>query len=506
VSESGPVLVALDGISKSFGSTRAVHEATIEVHAGELVGLIGHNGAGKSTTMRVINGEHRPDAGRIIVRGEDVTSSLTPGRALVLGIRSVPQELELPGNLQLREAAIFAGARAVGAGRGWRRRADRMIMAILGDIFPGHGMSAEQRIEHLSISQRQMIAIALSGLWAEDERATCLVLDEPTSSLDALSAESLYRWLRREAQDRGLAVLISTHKLHEVIRELDRAYIMADGVVVAERSMAGATRGDLVSAMHTRGLSKPAPLKPQEVTAAVSRAEDASHAGGISISGYTDDAIKIDDLRVAIGEVVGLGGLEGQGQKAVLRAIFAASRLPRHHPGIRVSGRLTFVSGDRATEGVFRQWSVERNLSVSALGALSRFGWIARAAERSLAETWHDALRVRGQLEDGITSLSGGTQQKVLVGRALADAPDVLLLDDPTRGVDEETKLEIHAIVNAQAGKGTAVLWYSTEAAELQRCQRVCVMLGGRVTDMLLTKTFDDDAFESRLVGASFAA
>ncbi|WP_159012936.1 ATP-binding cassette domain-containing protein [Acidisoma sp. S159] len=505
MSDRGPVLVALDGISKSFGSTRAVQSATIEVHAGELVGLIGHNGAGKSTTMRVINGEHQPDAGRMIVRGEEVTSSLTPGQALELGIRSVPQELELPGNLQLREAAIFAGARAVGAGRGWRRRADRMIMAILGDIFPGHGMSAEQRIEYLSISQRQMLAVALSGLWAEGELATCLVLDEPTSSLDAFSAESLYRWLRREAQSRGLAVLVSTHKLHEVIRELDRAYVMADGVVVAERSMAGATRGDLVSAMHSRGLSKPAPVKLQ-AEAAASQAEDRGHAGGISISSYSNDVIKLDDLRVANGEVVGLGGLEGQGQKAVLRAIFAASRLARHHSGIRVSGRLTFVSGDRATEGVFRQWSVERNLSVSALGVLSRFGWIARDAERSLAETWRDALRVRGELADGITSLSGGTQQKVLVGRALADAPDVLLLDDPTRGVDEETKLEIHAIVSAQAKKGTAVLWYSTEAAELKRCQRVCVMLGGRVTDMLLTKDLDDEAFESRLVGASFAA
>jgi ribose transport system ATP-binding protein len=506
VSDPGPALVALNGISKTFGSTRAVLEATIQVHAGELVGLIGHNGAGKSTTMRVINGEHRPDAGRIIVRGEDVASSLTPRRALELGIRSVPQELELPGNLQLREAAIFAGARAVGAGPGWRRRADRMIMAILGEIFPGHGMSAEHRIEHLSTSQRQMIAIALSGLWAEDERATCLVLDEPTSSLDALSAESLYRWLRREAQSRGLAVLVSTHKLHEVIRELDRAYVMADGVVVAERSMTGATRGDLVSAMHTRGLSKPAPIKLQEESPTVPHEDAKSRADGIAISGYADGAINISDLRVANGEVVGLGGLEGQGQKAVLRAIFAASQSPRHHPGIRVSGRLTFVSGDRATEGVFRQWSVERNLSLSALGILSRFGWIVRDDERSLADRWRDALRVRGELEDEITSLSGGTQQKVLVGRALADAPDVLLLDDPTRGVDEETKLEIHAIISAQAKKGTAVLWYSTEAAELQRCQRVCVMLGGKVTEMLLTKTLDEEAFESRLVGASFAA
>jgi ribose transport system ATP-binding protein len=499
-------LITLAGVSKSFGLNRAVRETSINIGNGELVGLIGHNGAGKSTTMRMINGEHRPDTGRIIIRGRDVSKDLTTRLALELGIRSVPQELDIPGNLQIREAATFFASQAVGTASGWRRRSERIIMSKIDEIFPDHGISAGQTVDSLSISQRQMLAIALSGLWADNEESTCLVLDEPTSSLDTSSADSLYRWLRREAATRGLATLISTHKLHEVIRELDRAYIMADGTVVAEKRMLGVTRGELVSAMQIHKTTRQKALQSQAEKISAIDAGHHSFNGEVSITKFADDDLLIDDFKVKPGEIIGLGGLEGQGQKALLRTIFSGALTSRNTQGLRTSGRVSFVSGDRVTEGIFRHWDVQKNLSIAALGLLSRLGWLSQRRERSLTRSWRQSLRVRGEASDGITTLSGGSQQKVLIGRALADPPDILLLDDPTRGVDEETKLEIYAIVKAQADLGTAVVWYSTESLELKRCQSICVMLGGRIVDEFQTAQLDDEAFESRMLGASFAA
>jgi len=500
---AGEPVIALEAVSKRFGSTQALNKVDIIVRAGELVGLIGHNGAGKSSAMKTIAGEYHPDSGTIRIRDTDRTAEMSPITALKLGIRCVNQELDLPGNLRVREAPIYAAPASIGRGAGWQGRAERRMMELLISIFPDSGISPWSRIEKLTISQRQMLAIALVGLWADDEVATCLVLDEPTSSLDTASAKLLYDWLRREARSRNLGVLVSTHKLNEVIGELDRAYVMTDGAVVSERAMAGTTRDDLVASMKT---SRARGMAAGSAVPAAGRGNSpaASCSGSIHVRNFQVDGLRVESFEVAGGEIVGLGGLEGQGQKRLLRAIFDTYRSAGRHPSIKVAGRAAFVSGDRGVEGMFSLWDVERNVSISTLDRLTRFGIVSGSLERKLANYWHQALGIKGGLEDRITSLSGGTQQKALVGRALARAPDILLLDDPTRGVDEETKLEINAIVRAQADKGTAVVWYSTETVELRRCCRVAIMLEGAISDTISTGGLNDRELEDRVLGSSF--
>jgi len=498
-------VVRLSKISKTFGRTKALSDVSLEIRPGELVGLIGHNGAGKSTTMRTIAGEYHPDGGSVFVRGQDITSRHNAGLALDMGIRTVYQELELPGNLKIREAAVFAAPKAVGTLRGWRRRSERMIMERLQEIFPQSGIAAGQRIDRLSISQRQMLAIALAGLWPEKQPATCLILDEPTSSLDAFSAKGLYDWLRKEARQRGLGVLVSTHKLNEVVGELDRAYVMVDGQIASERPMKGTTSADLVAAMQHASASISTEKAEDVHVLSVETEGMAKASGSIAIRNLRSAGLSIDQLEINAGEIVGIGGLEGQGQKRLLRAVFAQASGYERDPSFAIKGQAAFVSGDRRTDGIFPLWNVESNLSVSCLSALSRMGLVSRLRERALVLKWHRRLRVKGTIDDPIVSLSGGTQQKVLVGRALAQIPDVLLLDDPTRGVDEQTKLEIFSLVKAQARSGTAVLWYSTETAELHRCDRVCVMNSGRIMDEILTKTADPRSFEDRVLGSSFS-
>lgn len=501
---AGNPVVALEGVSKRFGSTQALNNVDIVVRVGELVGLIGHNGAGKSSAMKIIAGEYHPDSGTVRIRGADRTAEMSPATALKLGVRCVNQELDLPGNLRVREAPIYAVPAAIGRGAGWQMRAELRMMGLLDTIFPNSGISPWSRIERLTISQRQMLAIALVGLWADSETATCLVLDEPTSSLDTASAKRLYDWLRLEARSRNLGVLVSTHKLNEVIGELDRVYVMADGAVVSEREMAGAARDELVASMKTsrvRGASAISSVP----AASGDNSSARSRAGSIRVRNLQRDALRIESFDVASGEIVGLGGLEGQGQKTLLRAIFDASKGSASRPWITVVGRSAFVSGDRSVEGIFPLWNVERNVSISTLNRLTRFGIVSDRLERKLAGRWHSALGIKGRVEDRITSLSGGTQQKALVGRALAQAPDVLLLDDPTRGVDEETKLEISAIIRAQADQGTAVVWYSTETVELHRCCRVAIMLGGAISNTMSSCGLSERELEDRVLSSSFS-
>ena len=323
------------------------------------------------------------------------------------------------------------------------------------------------------------------------------MLDEPTSSLDADATTTLYSWLRKRSNE-GLSAIVTTHRLNEMLTHLDRIYVMRDGKIIAEEPTSALTREKLISLMGGSHRSDSASEK-----AVVSKASTGDR-DKVSISGFSNGELKDISLEAKGGEIIGLVGLEGHGQRAVLEAIFrtATSRTPSAYRAIKVHGNIAYVSGDRVVAGIFKFWTVGENISASSLKFLSKIGWLSRNSEKKLVDSWSKRLEIRGAVTAPIVSLSGGNQQKALMARSIATGADIILLDDPTRGVDQGTKESMYAILKEEAAAGRAVIWYSTENEELIHCDRVYVLRAGEIVEVLE----GDDRHEARVIAASFGA
>lgn len=499
------LVLRAEGVCKYFGGTRALNSVSIVVGTGELVGIAGHNGAGKSTLLRIVCGLLRPDEGQVQIGQSRFSHGLSVKQARVLGVRAVHQELSLCAGLRVDEsAAVIEGTddRAPG----WRRRAWGRLEVILDGIFPGHGITASQHIGNLSIARRQMVEIAGAAL-PGSHPATLFILDEPTSSLDEQATEGLYRWLREKTLE-GISCIVTTHRLNEMLTYADRIYVMRDGEVTAEQRSRDASREQLVNLMAGAPrsvLAAEEPLNPGQQLFPVQQASTTPNPVRVSITHLTGGQLDDVSLEVKAGEIIGIAGLEGHGQRPLLEAIFrtAMFRSPlRRARHVEVSGKVAYVSGDRAVAGVFKYWDVAANISVSSLGKITHWGYLVRSAEARLAATWAQRLQIRGTTDMNIESLSGGNQQKVMAARAIATGATVFLLDDPTRGVDQETKDQLYSILREEAGSGKCFLWYSTENEELVRCDRVYVMRSGSIVETL--EGADRDP--ARIVAASFQA
>jgi ribose transport system ATP-binding protein len=458
-----PPIVGLDGVERSFGAVQALAGVDLACRAGECLGLVGHNGAGKSTLMAVLAGTLAPDRGSITVDGADVTPGWSVVAAQRHGVRCVFQELSLCPNLTVAENArvVHPGL----TGRGWRQRAARLIVGQLDTIFPGHGIGAGELVGDLAIGQRQLVEIA-RAFTAMDLPARLVILDEPTSSLDAVVAGQLLAFVRRFVAGGGSCVLIS-HLLGEILAASDRVMVMRDGRVVASRAAGAFTRDGLVAAMGNVAEAG------KEQAEAVESARD--HRGRPRIRAEAGQ-----DLLAYPGEIVGLAGLAGQGQSDLLRVLFDGARQRRK--GVEIDGGAALVAGDRQTDGIFPLWSIARNISIGSLRALTRLGLVDARAEAGLASSWRERIGIRTpDMEDNILTLSGGNQQKALFARALGSAAEILLMDDPMRGVDVGTKREVYAMIRAEAEAGRTFVWYSTEMDELQHCQHVYVFRDGRI-------------------------
>ncbi|UNC16024.1 sugar ABC transporter ATP-binding protein [Acidiphilium multivorum] len=476
-------LIRLAAIARDFGSVRALQGVDLDIDAGRMLGIVGHNGAGKSTLMQIIAGTLPASSGAIAVAGAPIPAYGVRA-AHALGIRCVFQELSLCPNLAVFENVGIMHRSLRGAG--WRGRARRLIRASLDAIFPGHGIDPDRQVSSLSIGERQIVEIARAFSETE-EKVRLVILDEATASLAGHAATQLLDFTRA-ARARGIACVFISHRLAEILAYADDIVVLRDGGIVGTAPASGLDEDRLVAMMG-------------EVRAPAGRDAGGARSAGVprvEAAGQDGESLP---LRVHAGEIVGLAGLAGHGQRAFLHRVFAAAR--HRERGLAVNGSIAHVSGDRASEGIFPLWSVMRNISAGALGRLSRFGLIDPAAERALAEAWARSLAIRTPSVSHLaTHLSGGNQQKVLVARALASGADILLLDDPTRGVDVGTKRELYARMRAHAAGGHAILWYTTENAELAECDRVYVFSRGRITDAI-----DRDAYsEDRVIRASFAS
>jgi ribose transport system ATP-binding protein len=429
--------------------------------------------------MNILMGVVRPDRGEFAIDARAVAEPNSPAIAHRLGLRCVFQELSLCPNLSAIENTLLTHPKL--GGLGWQRRARRLIAGALADIFPGHRIDIRRPVSELPIGERQMIEIA-RAFTESDTPAKIVILDEPTSSLDAVAAEQLLGYLGRAASTGRTCILI-THKLNEVLNHTRRIVVMKDARIVSDLPATGLSKERLI-----------------EMMGAVARA--ATPASTARFHGERRIELPGTTLHVEAGEIVGLAGLAGHGQKRLLRRIYHASRTGSD-PGCIVTGGTAYVSGDRQREGVFPLWSIASNITLSSVRRLARFGFIDAAEETRLAEDWRRKIDIRSSsAAQSILALSGGNRQKVLVARAFATNSEIILFDDPTRGVDISTKRELYEQIRSAAGAGRSFLWYTTENDELFLCDRVYVFHEGEVVDEIGRAQLT----EQRLVRASFVA
>ncbi|MBI4556994.1 MAG: ATP-binding cassette domain-containing protein [Candidatus Hydrogenedentes bacterium] len=480
-------MLSLLGIHKHFGGVPALRGAALELERGEIHGLVGENGAGKSTLINVATGVLRPDSGDVLLDGKAVILS-NPHHAAKYGIAVVHQEAELFPQLSIAENMLLRSGLIRGAGglirwsRTYREAANQV--AALGESF-----DVQEPAGGLSVARRMMAEIAA----AVAEQPKVLFLDEPSSSLTLKEIENLFRQIRR-LRDAGVAVVYVSHRLEEVLEISDRLTVMRDGETVETRPTSEYTLDRVVAAMVGRKLSTlfektPAPVRRVRLSVATATA--------------TDNSFRDISLEVKRGEILGVYGFVGAGRSEFAQALFGLRALSSgmiavdgetvniRAPRDAVRAGIAYLPEDRLVQGVFRTHPVRSNGSVAALRSLCSFGWIRSRAERALGQRIVRDMNVRAEsLEQAINTLSGGNQQKVVFGRWQATAPRVLLLDEPTRGVDVGAKAEIHRLICGMAQQSVAIVLISSELPEIMAMSdRITTLSEGRLTGIFDPKT-----------------
>ena len=483
---SQPALLRLSGLTKTYGPTRAIDGLSFTVAAGDIVGLIGANGAGKSTWMRVLAGVTMPDAGELEIGGKPIDfSTFSPQKARRLGIRFVHQELSLCDSLTVAENFYIEQPGRIDLNPLWLRRYASMALDSLKAIFPDSGIDIRKPVAELTLPQRQMVEIARAAC---DPLLKVLILDEPTSSLDRLRSDQLAHFIRARAAA-GVAIIFISHKLKEVAALATRILVLRNGVLVRDSVAASIGVPEMVAAMageagqELQRLHRVAGNKAGRVLAEI----------GASWSA--------ESHQLRAGQIVGLGGLEGSGQRDFLRSLYQAAR-DGQADGLACHGNASYVPGDRKVEGIFPLWDVLRNATIGAIASAPNRGTIGGSAEKNAAEPWLSAVQVpMDRLASPIVELSGGNQQKVLMARALMTNCEILLLDDPTRGVDVQIKRDFYRLIRKIAESGKLVVWYSSETIEFAECDYVLLFHNRAIRSTLTGGDLNEDA----IVNASFA-
>ncbi|MBO7934757.1 sugar ABC transporter ATP-binding protein [Streptomyces antibioticus] len=487
-----PPLLSMSGITKSFPGVRALDGVDLDVQAGEVHCLLGQNGAGKSTLIKVLAGAHLPDEGTVRWRGEPVAPR-SPSDAMRLGIATIYQELDLVEHLSVAEN-VYLGHEPTAAGFVVRGRAARAsTAALLGRL--GHPeIDPGALVGRLSAAQRQIVSMARA--LSHDVRL--IVMDEPSAALDPDEVDNLFRIVGDLTAD-GVAVVYISHRLEEIRRIGDRVTVLKDGRAVAGGLPARSTpTRDVVALMTGRTVEYVFPDRPPEPPTA---------PPVLKVRGLARDGEFAPlDLDLRPGEIVGLAGLVGSGRSEILETIYGARRPTAGHvlvqgrplrPGsVRAAVRagLGLAPEERKAQALLMLESVTRNVSVSTLGRFARAGWIDRGAERAAARTAVRELSLRPDDPDvPVRTLSGGNQQKAVLARWLLRGCRVLLLDEPTRGVDVGARAELYAVVRRLADEGLAVLLVSSEVPEvLGLADRVLVLREGRVVHTAPAQQLDE--------------
>ncbi|MDG4675417.1 sugar ABC transporter ATP-binding protein [Shinella sp. 838] len=466
------------GISKVFPGVKALSGVDLAVRFGTVHAVVGENGAGKSTLMKILSGAYAPTTGTIEVAGVEVRMK-RPADAQKLGIRMVHQELNLVPDLTVAEN-IFLGRMPKRFGFFDRGGMVRRAGAVLGEL--GASIDPQQRLGDLTISQQQLVEIAKAHAAAP----RIIVLDEPTSSLSEHETAALFRILRKMRDD-GIAIIYISHRLKEVLEIADEVTVLRDGSMNETRPASGITAAQMIRLMVGREVSNVFPKTPAAIGKTV-----------LAVRGIGDgDRFHDISFDVRAGEILGLTGLVGAGRTEVARAIFGLAPFTTGtveidgvpvnigSPAAAARVGIAYVPEDRKGDGIVPAMTVRENISLPVLRRLANgFGRVRRGDERELAGTYVKKFSIvppDGERRIGL--LSGGNQQKAVISRWLATDPKVLILDEPTRGVDVGAKAEIHGIIGQLVANGMAVVMISSELPEIMGvCDRVVVMRDGRAS------------------------
>lgn len=502
VPAGGVLRLRMAGVHKSFGATRALRGVHLEVGTGEIHALIGENGAGKSTLMKILSGACLADEGIVELDGKPFVPS-SPLHARAEGIAMIYQELTLAPHLSVEEN-ILLGAEP--SRWGWLRQGRRreMAHAALQELHH-ENISCEALAGELTIAEQQVVEIARALIGSP----RVLIMDEPTSSLTQVDTENLFRVIRKLKQ-RGVSVVYISHFLEECLALCDRFSVLRDGESISSGAMGETDLSRIIRDMAGREISEIYPRTPR--TAGDVVYEWRGLAGVRKPSGV--------DLSLRAGEVLGVAGLVGAGRTESLRAAFGldrarageirvfGTRVESPTPKRNLDAGVGLVSENRKEEGLMLARDLADNLAMTRFGPFSKWGFISRRRQRECAWSWMEKLSVKAAGPDQtIGELSGGNQQKVALARLLHHEARVLLLDEPTRGIDVGSKAQIYSVISELAAAGKAVIVVSSYLPELLGvCDRVAVMCRGALKEIRPVEEWDEHSIMTAMVGAEGVA
>jgi ABC-type sugar transport system ATPase subunit len=494
-------LLKMTGITKRFPGVLAVDHVDFEVAPGEIHALLGENGAGKSTLLKILSGAHRPDEGTIELEGRAITLD-NPHRAQQQGIVTIYQEFNLVPQLTIAEN-VFIGREPGGVLMSWRQMAAQTREAM---IPLGMDIDPMRAVRDLSVAEQQMVEIAR----ALSMQSRLIIMDEPTSALSEKEVVKLMQ-IMRDLKARGLSIIFVTHRLEEVMQICDRVTVLRDGRNAGAAAVADVNVQDIIRMMVGRTVED----MYQERGARTEQAEVALSVRNLRrrVNKQDPHAIVLHDISFEVrrGEILGLAGLVGAGRTEIARAIFGAD--PLESGEIIIDGKRAYIQSpedairhgiglvpeDRKQQALFLALAVRQNTSIAALGRLSSgLGFLRGRDEDSMIEEYRQKLNIRmASSEVQVRNLSGGNQQKVVIARWLALQPKVLIVDEPTRGIDVAAKAEVHALLYELASSGIAVIMISSELPEiLGMSDSIITIREGRQTGEILRK----DATQEKLM------
>jgi ABC-type sugar transport system ATPase subunit len=487
-------LLSVRGVTKEFPGVQALLNVDLDIRAGEVQAVVGENGAGKSTLMKILAGVYQPDAGTILLDGHEVHIG-TPRQSMALGIGMIHQELNLAPNLSVAEN-IFLGRPPTRAGLVDWRGLDRHTHDLLERL--GIELDPRSTVEDLSVARQQMVEIAK----ALSLEARIFIMDEPTSALTDRETATLFDIIAR-LKAQGVAVVYISHRLEEIFRIADVVTVLRDGHLVGSSSITDTSPTRLIGMMVGRELTAFFP----KTEAAIG--DPVLQVRGLSRAGTLHDI----HFEVRRGEILGIAGLVGAGRTELARALFGIDRMDAgevvlNGRRVRISSPrqaidlgLGFVTEDRKLHGLVLGMTVRENASLASLPKLSRVGFLSFSRERQVAQDYVRQLDIRTPgIEQEVVNLSGGNQQKIVLAKWLATRPRVLILDEPTRGIDVGAKAEVHALMSRLAASGVAIIMISSELPEiLGMSDRILVVRQGRVS----AEYTRDEATQERILASA---
>ena len=476
---ASPVL-QLQGITKSFGGTRALVSGELELFPGTVTALIGENGAGKSTLVKILTGVYQPDDGRIIIDGKPVVVK-SPHHAQQHGISVIHQESVVFDELSVAEN-IFITARPRKFGKiDWAtmREQSQRILARLGS-----SLSPDTPLRELSIAQKHLVQIAR----ALSNNARVVIMDEPTAALSHHEAQELLQ-IVRDLRNEGRAVLFITHKFDEIFAVADRYAVFRDGAAIEQGWLCDTSLDALIKLMVGRSIEQLYPKQAAVLGEEVLRIENLSRA-----SEFADISFNL-----RCGEILGIYGLVGAGRSELMQCLFGVTQadsgqlirnghpVTARHSSEAIAQGIAYVPDDRQHQGAVQAFSIGSNITLPTLNNFARMSWLNPDSEASTATAWAQRLQVKcASIDQAISELSGGNQQKVILAKWLLAAPKVLILDEPTKGIDVGSKSAVHALMSELAQQGLSIIMVSSELPEvLGMSDRVLVMRRGRMAGML---------------------